>query len=82
MAKQSVTWFIGSIVSKRKFLFKTKPLTLRDEIHGDMSFEGIIRYAIDHPAFQRLRSIKQLGLAEFVFPCATHTRFHKVGNTA
>lgn len=57
-----------------------KPLVIRDEIHGDISFEGIPRYVIDHPDFQRLRSIKQLGLAEFVFPCATHTRFqHSMG---
>ncbi len=57
-----------------------KPLVIRDEIHGDISFEGISRFVIDHPDFQRLRSIKQLGLAEFVFPCATHTRFqHSLG---
>ncbi|NDG27336.1 MAG: HD domain-containing protein [Proteobacteria bacterium] len=35
---------------------------------------------MDHRAFQRLRYIKQLGLAEYVFPCATHTRFqHSLG---
>ncbi len=57
-----------------------KPLVIRDEIHGDISFEGIARDVIDHEDFQRLRSIKQLGLAEFVFPCATHTRFqHSLG---
>lgn len=57
-----------------------KPLVVRDEIHGDISFEGLSRHVIDHPDFQRLRSIKQLGLAEFVFPCATHTRFqHSLG---
>lgn len=61
-------------------MIKYKPLTIRDEIHGDMSFEGVVRQAIDHSAFQRLRSIKQLGLAEYVFPCATHTRFqHSLG---
>lgn len=57
-----------------------KNLVIRDEIHGDMSFGGLLRAVIDHSSFQRLRRIKQLGLAEFVFPCATHTRFqHSLG---
>lgn len=57
-----------------------KPFVLRDEVHGDMSYDGILRSVIDHRYFQRLRSIKQIGLAEYVFPCATHTRFqHSLG---
>lgn len=59
---------------------KHKPLVIRDEIHGDMSFDYSLRHVIDHENFQRLRYIKQLGLAEFVFPCANHTRFqHSLG---
>lgn len=59
---------------------ETKPLILRDEIHGDMAFDSFLREVVDHRGFQRLRHIKQLGLAEYVFPCASHTRFqHSLG---
>src|SRR4051812_22035366 len=35
---------------------------------------------INHPWFQRLRRIKQLGLTEMVYPGALHTRFnHALG---
>jgi len=35
---------------------------------------------IEHPWFQRLRRIRQLGLTEYVYPSATHTRFqHALG---
>jgi len=61
-------------------LNRDKPLVLRDEIHGDLIFDGVMRAVIDHEDFQRLRRIKQLGLAEYVFPCANHTRFqHSLG---
>ncbi len=41
------------------------------EIPYDIIFE-----IIEHPYFQRLRRIKQLGLTEYVYPGALHTRFH------
>ena len=40
-------------------------------IHNDLIFD-----IIEHPYFQRLRRIKQLGLADLVYPGALHTRFH------
>ncbi len=61
-------------------LTRQKQLVLRDEIHGDIAFDRLFRSVIDHECVQRLRYIKQLGLAEYVFPCATHTRFqHSLG---
>ncbi|MFA0962733.1 HD domain-containing protein [Roseivirga sp. BDSF3-8] len=40
-------------------------------IHSDLVFD-----IIEHPYFQRLRRIKQLGLTDLVYPGALHTRFH------
>ncbi len=35
---------------------------------------------VDHPAFQRLRQVRQLGPTNLVYPGATHTRFeHSIG---
>jgi len=59
---------------------------LRDPVHGLITFreknplDKLAWLLLDTPEFQRLRRIKQLGPADFVFPGATHTRFaHCVG---
>jgi HD superfamily phosphohydrolase len=48
-----------------------------DPIYGFVSISyEIIFDLIEHPYFQRLRRIKQLGLTNLVYPGALHTRFH------
>jgi HD superfamily phosphohydrolase len=50
---------------------------INDPIYGFVTFPGeLIQDLIDHPYFQRLRRIKQLGLTNLVYPGALHTRFH------
>jgi uncharacterized protein len=48
-----------------------------DPIYGFITIPSdFILELIEHPYFQRLRRIKQLGLTELVYPGATHSRFH------
>ncbi len=37
---------------------------------------GLLFDLVEHPYFQRLRRIKQMSLAHYVYPGALHTRFH------
>ena len=58
----------------------TKPLHIHCAVHGCTEWSGNFRSIIDTPEFQRMRSIRQLGIANLVYPCATHTRFeHSLG---
>lgn len=51
-----------------------------DAIHGDIHLTPLERRIIDTASFQRLRYLKQLGMAHLVYSSATHTRFaHSVG---
>jgi HD superfamily phosphohydrolase len=48
-----------------------------DPVYGFISTGNeLIFDVIEHPWFQRLRRIKQLGLTHLVYPGALHTRFH------
>ena len=50
---------------------------LNDPIYGFITVpHPVVLRLIDHPWFQRLRHIKQLGLSHLVYPGALHTRFH------
>lgn len=60
-------------VNKRKII--------NDPVYGFIHIQSeLIFDIISHPYFQRLRHIKQLGLTDFVYPGALHTRFqHALG---
>lgn len=60
-------------MSKRKII--------NDPVYGLISFPfDEIYELIDHPYFQRLRRISQMGMSSYVYPGATHTRFnHALG---
>ena len=50
---------------------------INDPVYGFISISNeLLLDLIDHPFFQRLRRIRQLGLSEYVYPGAIHTRFH------
>ena len=50
---------------------------LNDPIYGFITIPNTLIFdIIEHPYFQRLRRIKQLGLTHLVYPGALHTRFH------
>jgi HD superfamily phosphohydrolase len=53
---------------------------IRDPVHGYVKLDRMALALIDTPQMQRLRWIKQLGLANLVYPGANHTRFeHSLG---
>ena len=54
-----------------------KKKIFNDPVYGFISLPFDILFdIIEHPYFQRLRRIKQLGLTHLVYPGALHTRFH------
>ncbi|TAH27557.1 MAG: HD domain-containing protein [Cytophagales bacterium] len=58
-------------------MLSNKKKIFNDPIYGFITIPSpFIFDIIEHPYFQRLRRIKQLGLADFTYPGALHTRFH------
>ena len=50
---------------------------INDPVYGFIPIKSELIFAlIEHPFIQRMRHIRQLGLAELVYPGAIHTRFH------
>ncbi len=63
-----------------KVIFNKRKI-INDPVHGFIKISSELIYdIIQHPYFQRLRRIRQLGLSEFIYPGALHTRFnHALG---
>jgi HD superfamily phosphohydrolase len=54
--------------------------SINDPVHGTIGLSELEVKIIDTKVFQRLRNVKQLGLANYVFPSADFTRFsHSLG---
>ncbi len=58
-----------------------KQKIINDPVYGFITIPGARVFdVIEHPWFQRLRRIKQLGLTHYTYPSAQHTRFqHALG---
>jgi len=54
---------------------------MNDPVYGFITIPSDIIFSlIEHPWFQRLRRIRQLGMTHYVYPGANHTRFqHAIG---
>lgn len=56
---------------------RNKLKIINDPVHGFIYLPGTFIFdLIEHPYFQRLRHITQMGLSYLVYPGARHTRFH------
>ncbi|MCG8235813.1 HD domain-containing protein [Tenacibaculum finnmarkense] len=50
---------------------------INDPIYGFITIPNTLIFdIIEHPYFQRLRRVSQMGLSNMVYPGANHTRFH------
>ncbi|KTG45473.1 hypothetical protein cypCar_00047753 [Cyprinus carpio] len=78
--KKKITGELLNIEEKYSLKLSTEVKVVNDSIHGHIELHPLLVKIIDTPQFQRLRHIKQLGGAYWVFPGASHNRFeHSIG---
>ncbi len=67
-------------IEKKQFLnnrITNKKKIINDPVYGFIHIPDELLFdVVEHPYFQRLRRIRQLGLTDLVYPGALHTRFH------
>ena len=68
--KKAKFWLLLRLIMNKRKIFN-------DPVYGFIAIPyDIVFDVIEHPYFQRLRRIQQLGLSSLVYPGATHSRFH------
>lgn len=73
LRKRSTT----KIGQSQRIMVSNKKKIFNDPVYGFICIPGELEFdIIEHPYFQRLRRINQLGLTHYVYPGAHHTRFH------
>jgi HD superfamily phosphohydrolase len=65
-------------IDRVRLLHKEKEINI--PVHGAITITLMAKYFIDNKYFKRLSELKQLGVCDYIFPGATHTRFeHSLG---
>ncbi|XP_052424287.1 deoxynucleoside triphosphate triphosphohydrolase SAMHD1-like [Carassius gibelio] len=78
--KKKITGELLNIKDKYSLKLSAEVKVVNDSVHGHIELHPLLVKIIDTPQFQRLRHIKQLGGAYWVFPGASHNRFeHSIG---
>ena len=55
-------------------------LEFNDSVYGYIHLHPFLKYLIHTPEFYRLTQIKQMGVLEYIYPYATHSRYeHSIG---
>lgn len=64
-------------ITNKNAINLNKRKIFNDPVYGFITINSeLIFDIVEHKYFQRLRRIKQLGLTDYVYPGALHTRFH------
>ena len=64
-------------INRKRKLKSNKLKILNDPIYGFTNIPNSLLFdIIEHPYFQRLRRVSQMGFSNLVYPGANHTRFH------
>ncbi|KAI8071401.1 HD phosphohydrolase domain-containing protein [Gongronella butleri] len=75
-----VATYDGTAMHRQGSSFHEGHKVINDPIHGHIKLDNSTVEFIDTVQFQRLRDLKQLGAAYFVFPGGSHNRFeHSIG---